>query len=208
MPGDFRIASKKFLLTYAQCPLDKHVVLHALVTLLNRYTPHIRIARELHDDGQPHLHAFIALESKLNKRGNGAERFFDISIAGNTYHPNIESNIRNPQAAFDYVSKDGDTLDHGEPESHIGSKTTSKELWQAALKATTKAEYIEAVQAASARDFIIFNDKVESFAEKKFAPPQPLFEPMQNFNIDAFPQLQQFADQLTDVSKRFRSFFP
>lgn len=200
MPGDFRIASKKFLLTYPQCPVDKHVALAKLVTLLNRYNPHIRIARELHEDGQPHLHAFIALENKLNKRGNNCERFFDIVVNNHTYHPNIESNIRDPKATFDYVSKDGDTLDHGEPEANIGSKATSKELWEAALKATTKDDYLQAVQSASPRDFIIFNDKVESFAEKKFAPPLPLFEPMQNFNIDGFPLLQQFANQITDVS--------
>lgn len=205
---EFRLATSKLLLTYAQCPLSKEDVLDHLRNLLAPYTPHLRVAREQHQDGHYHLHVYVSLERKLFKRGNGAERYFDISRDPHNYHPNIESRIRSPSSTLDYVSKDGDYIDFGSPEETISpTKTTQKELWAAPLQASTPEEFDSLVIEASPRDFIIFNDKIESFKQKKFKPVEPLFEPLQNFDISAYPTLQSFADQLTDVSYFFFFFF-
>lgn len=198
MPA-FRISAKNHFLTYAQCPIPKEDVLAFLVGVFQDFEPHIRVSHELHEDGSSHLHAIVVCLRKFERRGAGAERTFDIERDGHTYHPNYQS-CRDPKAVFDYISKDDDFVDFGNPADHCGTKKSNKEQWAAALETQNKDDFLKAVTQASPRDFIIFNDKIESFAEKKFAPPLPLFEPMEDFDITAFPDLQAFADQLTDVS--------
>lgn len=60
------------------------------------------VARELHEDGNPHIHAWILLDKKVNI---GDPTIFDIDGS----HPNMQgakSNI----AVMKYVTKDGDYI--------------------------------------------------------------------------------------------------
>lgn len=204
MPG-FRISTHGLLLTYAQCPLDKPFVLAHLAALLERYDPHLRIGQERHEDGNLHLHVCIFLGTKLNRRGADCERFFDITHDGHTYHPNIQQNLRNRRAALDYVAKeDDDTLDFGEPDNLVrGGKRNRDDLWQEVHEAATAEEARDKIKEVAPRDSIIFHSQIDGWIEKKFKSTVPEFvlpAEYQNFNIDAFPLLQQFADQITDVS--------
>ncbi|XP_039143985.1 uncharacterized protein LOC120281140 [Dioscorea cayenensis subsp. rotundata] len=52
-----RCSAKNFFLTYPQCSLSKEEALSQLLAIpLPSNKKFIRVARELHEDGQPHLH--------------------------------------------------------------------------------------------------------------------------------------------------------
>lgn len=98
-----RLQGKRYLLTYPRCTLTKEEVLEALQSSLSlkAYT----VARELHQDGTPHVHACIHLESSPNTTNM---RYFDI----HAFHPNIASlkNKSDWERASKYCQKDGDFL--------------------------------------------------------------------------------------------------
>lgn len=92
----FRINAKSFFLTYPQCSLSKQELKDFLDT--KGRSTYILIGRELHEDGQPHLHALVSYEKKLNVK---RETFFDIL----GYHPNIQA-AKNIQALKNYIQKE------------------------------------------------------------------------------------------------------
>jgi len=98
-----RIQGKKFLLTFPQCTLTKEEVSQALESQFT--VKNFTIARELHEDGSPHIHAVIVLESSPNTTNM---RVFDI----NGYHPNIKTlkTTSDVERASKYCQKDGDFI--------------------------------------------------------------------------------------------------
>lgn len=98
-----RLQGKKYLLTYPQCSSTKEEISEALqsVFVVKTFT----IARELHQDGTPHIHAVLVLESSPNTTNM---RAFDV----NGHHPNIKSLKTNAdvERATQYVKKDGDFI--------------------------------------------------------------------------------------------------
>jgi len=102
---DFR--GKSFFLTYPQADLDKTSVLGHLQDLFNRHFKskliEYVIARELHEDGNPHMHCFILLDREC--RAKKDVRLFDI----NGHHPNIQS-TRSCKAVVKYCTKKEDYL--------------------------------------------------------------------------------------------------
>ena len=98
--------AKKFFLTYPQCDLPKQELLDALSSNPDRPIIWAVLSRELHEDGNPHLH--VALEFKAAIRFRRAD-YFDV--AG--YHPNIQS-MRFLWKCLDYVTKsDPEPLTYG-----------------------------------------------------------------------------------------------
>lgn len=181
----FRLQSKHILLTYPRCDVDKNDLLVDLVALLTTYTPHIRVARELHEDGSPHLHAFIRLDRKPNIR---TERFFDLR----GHHPNIDGRIRNPQATFDYVSKDGDYCDHGTP----GTLTTK---WASVISASTAEDFWTSVKEVSPKDFVINHERLEYFASKHYAVASSAYvSPYVPESFDVPQELKDWSAQAFD----------
>lgn len=179
----FRLSSKNVFLTYPRCDSPKEELLAHLVTLLTAYTPHIRVAHELHDDEGHHLHAFIRLERKLDTR---SERFFDYR----GFHPNIVSKIRSLVSVFEYVSKDEDYCDHGQPDP--GSL---KDKWKTIHSSTTAEEFWTSVQELAPRDSILNLEKLEYYVQKKFGEQiLPYQSPWPGFNTAEHPQLQEWAD--------------
>lgn len=151
----FRLSTRNLFLTYPHYTHDKEALLLYLAELLTTYGPHIRVARELHEDGSPHMHAFIRLERKCSTRN---ERYFDHL----SRHPNIVSRIKDLQATFDYVSKGGDYIDHGKPEPDV------KKKWSDLVNCTTAAEFWTTAPMVSPRDFVLNRERLISFAEWKF----------------------------------------
>lgn len=98
-----RLQGKRYLLTYPRCSLTKEEVLEALKNshALKAFT----IASELHQDGTPHVHACIHLESPPNTTNM---RYFDI----HAFHPNIAllKNKSDWDRASQYCKKDGNFL--------------------------------------------------------------------------------------------------
>lgn len=101
----FRISSKSWFLTYPQCPLTKDQVLD-LLKAKNKPIKGIVIARELHEDGHPHIHAFVQLTKEFNCQN---PRFWDLD----KYHGNYQS-AKSLTAVVKYIKKDGDILEFGD----------------------------------------------------------------------------------------------
>lgn len=60
----FRLKGKSLFLTYPQCPLDKAAALEQLLQLLP--VEKALVAEEQHEDGSPHLHAYVKLTKEVN----------------------------------------------------------------------------------------------------------------------------------------------
>jgi len=100
MPSDeFRLQTSTLFLTYPRCDISKETLLEKLQEVLS--IADYAISKELHQDGTPHLHAFIKLSSKLNTRD---PRYLDVD----GHHPNI-TRPRSIKAVVDYILKDGMT---------------------------------------------------------------------------------------------------
>ena len=107
MPSNFQIKQRSFFLTYPNCTLSKEAVRDFLIALgMKEYC----VARELHQSGEPHIHALMMFENKLGSRN---PRVFDIQ----GFHPNIQG-CRSPKSVFTYIRKDGDFI------TNIGYKRT------------------------------------------------------------------------------------
>ena len=86
----FRFYAKNVFLTYPQCPCPKELLLEKLQSLLELQCKpyYILVAKERHQDGNPHLHAMVQCTNKIQTTN---PRFFDLLDSnGHTYHPNIE----------------------------------------------------------------------------------------------------------------------
>lgn len=98
----FRVAAKNFSLTYPQCSITKEALLEHLRT----FTPvYCCVSQELHEDGQPHLHAAISFATKKNIK---AANHFDFSGS----HCNIQS-TRNVKDWIAYVKKENNFVEFG-----------------------------------------------------------------------------------------------
>lgn len=86
-------------LTYPQCTLTKDQAYNHLISLTtgSLTVSRILIAVESHEDGNPHIHAYIQWSGKPCIRN---ERFFDI----NGFHPNIQP-CRSPRNWIKYCTK-------------------------------------------------------------------------------------------------------
>ena len=112
----FDVYSKSWFLTYPKCPLTKEEV-HVLLCAKGRAIHGGVIARELHEDGSPHIHVYLLLEARHRVRN---PTFWDL--AG--YHGNYQ-HAKSYTAVVQYVKKDKDYLEFGDLdlEAKLESKT-------------------------------------------------------------------------------------
>lgn len=99
----FRIAATEFSLTYPQCTLDKSTLLDKLK--LEKNVEYICISRELHEDGNPHLHAHIQFSKRKDIKN---PRYFDFQ----GFHCNIQA-TKDSNAWNKYIKEDEDFLEYG-----------------------------------------------------------------------------------------------
>ena len=100
---DNRIRSARWFLTYPKCPLTKEVLLDALKEKME--VKEYIVAEELHQDGNPHLHAYLLLGSQLRWNAKSAPDYWDVD----GYHPHVEA-CRSWRCVADYCKKDGDYI--------------------------------------------------------------------------------------------------
>ena len=68
------------------------------------------VASEKHEDGSPHVHAFILLDKAFNCQN---ARFWDIHVGDTVYHGDYQK-CRNIDDVVKYIKKDGDILEFGD----------------------------------------------------------------------------------------------
>lgn len=100
----FRIDSKSWFLTWPQCNLSKEDCLEQLQQ--KKKILGAVVCRELHEDGNPHLHAYVLLPKRFNCRD---PRFWDLG----PFHGKYEK-ARNIDHCSKYIKKDGDYIEFGE----------------------------------------------------------------------------------------------
>lgn len=97
---NFQIHSKNLFLTYAECPIDKQIAFDFLTDLLK--PTRLLVAREKHQNGNYHLHAYCSFETAFRTRN---PRFADMQ----GHHGNYQG-CRSPKNVLKYCTKEDDYL--------------------------------------------------------------------------------------------------
>nr|WMX25043.1 AC1 [Sweet potato leaf curl Hubei virus] len=178
-PNRFRINAKNYFLTYPQCSLTKE---EALSQIQNIQTPvnkkFIKICRELHEDGSPHLHVLLQFEGKFQCKNN---RLFDLVSPTRSahFHPNVQG-AKSSSDVKSYIDKDGDTIEWGEFQidgrSARGGQQSANDAYAAALNAGSKSEALRIIRELAPRDFTLQYHNLSSNYERIFAPPTQPYE--------------------------------
>ncbi|ASF23368.1 replication-associated protein [Tomato mosaic Trujillo virus] len=198
--GVFSIKAKNYFLTYPQCSLNKE---EALSQLQNLNTPvnkkFIKICRELHANGEPHLHVLIQFEGKFNCTN---KRLFDLVSPTRSvhFHPNIQG-AKSCSDVKSYVEKDGDTAEWGvfqiDGRSARGGQQTSNDAAAEALNAGTKEEAMKIIKEKLPEKFLFQYHNLSSNLDRIFMKaPEARGSPP--FHLSSFTnvpdEMQEWAD--------------
>lgn len=97
-----QVQAKAFFLTYPQCPLQPDEVL--LLLRACQPVPIVQwvVATELHQDGNPHVHAWIQYEKKITYKTT----LWDLKKDNHVYHGNYQQS-KSSEKCRQYCAKDG-----------------------------------------------------------------------------------------------------
>nr|CAH18740.1 rep protein [Papaya leaf curl China virus] len=191
-PNKFRINAKNYFLTYPHCSLTKEEALSqikALETPTNKLF--IRICRELHEDGTPHLHVLIQFEGKFQCKN---QRFFDLVSPNRSahFHPNIQG-AKSSTDVKAYMEKDGDVLDHGvfqiDGRSARGGCQSANDAYAEAINSGSKAAALNILKEKAPKDFVLQFHNLNSNLDRIFAPPlEVIVCPFLSSSFDQVPE--------------------
>nr|AGS77250.1 AC1 [Mungbean yellow mosaic virus] len=174
--GRFAINAKNYFLTYPRCPLTKEDVLEQLLALSTPVNKKfIRVCRELHEDGEPHLHVLLQFEGKLQTKN---ERFFDLVSPTRSahYHPNVQA-AKSASDVKSYMDKDGDVLDHGsfqvDGRSARGGKQSANDAYAEALNSGSKLQALNILREKAPKDYILQFHNLNCNLSRIFADEVP-----------------------------------
>nr|WER78812.1 C1 [Tomato yellow leaf curl virus] len=190
-PKRFQINCKNYFLTYPKCSLTKE---EALSQLKNLETPtnkkYIKVCRELHENGEPHLHVLIQFEGKFKCQN---QRFFDLVSPSRAahFHPNIQG-AKSSSDVKSYVDKDGDTVDWGEFQidgrSARGGQQSANDAYAAALNSGSKSEALRIIKELIPKDYILQFHNLNSNLDRIFQePPAPYISPFLSSSFNQVP---------------------
>nr|AIY31226.1 AC1 protein [Tomato yellow leaf curl virus] len=178
MPRLFKIYAKNYFLSYPICSLSKE---EALSELKNLETPtnkkYIKVCRELHENGEPHLHVLIQFEGKYECKN---QRFFDLLSPNRSahFHPNIQAGKSSTDVKT-YVEKDGDFIDIGvfqiDGRSARGGQQSANEAYAEALNSGSKSEALNILKEKAPKDYILQFDNLSSNLDSIFSPPLEVY---------------------------------
>ncbi|ADZ96661.1 C1 [Sweet potato leaf curl virus] len=191
--GRFNIKAKNYFLTYPQCSLSKEETLQQLLQL---QTPtnkkYIKICRELHEDGQPHLHVLLQFEGNYQCTN---QRFFDLVSPTRSahFHPNIQR-AKSSSDVKSYVDKDGDTLEWGEFQvdgrSARGGQQTANDAAAEALNAGNKEAALQIIKEKLPEKFIFQYHNLVSNLDRIFSPPPSVYSsPFSSSSFNNVPDI-------------------
>ncbi|AAD39153.1 rep protein [Tomato yellow leaf curl Thailand virus] len=208
----FLINAKNYFLTYPHCSLTKEE--EALSQILNLSTPTnkliIRICRELHEDGTPHLHLLIQFEGKFKCQNN---RFFDLTSPTRSahFHPNIQG-AKSSTDVKAYMEKDGDVLDHGifqiDGRSARGGCQSANDAYAEAINSGSKASALNILREKAPKDFVLQFHNLNSNLDRIFTPPiEEYISPFSSSSFNQVPEeLEEWA--CNNVLSRARPLRP
>nr|QVK80425.1 AC1 [Tomato leaf curl Sudan virus] len=188
----FQINCKNYFLTYPQCSLTKE---EALSQIKNLNTPtnkkYIKVCRELHENGEPHLHVLIQFEGKFKCQN---QRFFDLVSPSRAahFHPNIQG-AKSSSDVKSYIDKDGDTVDWGEFQidgrSARGGQQSANDAYTAALNSGSKSEALRVIKELAPKDYILQFHNLNNNLDRIFQePPAPYISSFLSSSFNQVPE--------------------
>nr|AHA80812.1 replicase [Bhendi yellow vein mosaic virus] len=207
-PNRFKMNAKNYFLTYPKCSLTKE---EALSQIQNLETPtnkkFIKICRELHENGEPHLHVLIQFEGKYKCQN---QRFFDLVSPSRSvhFHPNIQG-AKSSSDVKSYIDKDGDTLEWGEFQidgrSARGGQQTANDAYAAALNAGSKSEALRVIRELAPKDYVLQFHNLNANLDRIFTPPLEVYvSPFLSSSFDQVPEeLEEWvSENVMDAAAR------
>jgi len=143
-------------LTYPQCALERE----QLRDFLLQVAPDCAyiICRELHDDGNPHLHAYVHFGGR---RRFTSDRAFDVE----GYHPNIQK-PRSGADCIKYCRKEDSTPLVSD---NLRDVSESKSGWGDLLQVCeTREQFLEGARKYFPRDYVLSLERLLFFCEWKY----------------------------------------
>ncbi|ADN93259.1 RepA [Digitaria didactyla striate mosaic virus] len=174
LPLSFNVRSQHVFLTYPRCPIPPKDAGSFLKKLCKRYNiQYMYIAQELHQDGEPHLHAFLQFDKVFRTT---SAKYFDFF----EFHPNIQA-ARNPEKTLEYCQKNpADFYEDGvfvKPKASrkrkLASFTRDKKMKQIMANATSRDEYLSMIRKAFPFDWAIRLQQFE-YSAKALFPEAPI----------------------------------
>nr|WKW49313.1 replication-associated protein [Tomato mottle leaf distortion virus] len=195
----FQLNGKNYFLTYPRCSLTKEEALsqlHKLQTPTNK--KFIRVCREFHEDGEPHLHALIQFEGNFRCTN---QRFFDLVSPTRSahFHPNIQK-AKSASDVKAYVEKDGEFVDFGifqiDGRSARGGWQSANDTYAKVLNAGSVYEALNILKEEQPKDFVLQHHNIRSNLERIFPKaPEPWVPPFQLSSFNNVPdEMQEWAD--------------
>ncbi|AXU38898.1 replication associated protein [Hollyhock yellow vein virus] len=207
-PKRFLINSKNYFLTYPKCSLTKE---EALSQLQNLQTPtnkkFIKICKELHENGEPHLHVLIQFEGKYKCQN---QRFFDLVSPSRSihFHPNIQG-AKSSSDVKSYIDKDGDTLEWGEFQidgrSARGGQQTANDAYAQALNTGSKPEALRVLRELAPKDYVLQFHNLNANLDRIFTPPLEVYvSPFLSSSFNQVPEeLEEWvSENVMDAAAR------
>nr|ACV60535.1 AC1 protein [Tomato leaf curl Vietnam virus] len=196
-PNKFRINAKNYFLTYPHCSLTKK---EALSQLKNLETPvnklFIRICREFHEDGTPHLHVLIQFEGKFQCKN---QRFFDLISPSRSahFHPNIQA-AKSSTDVKSYMDKDGDVLDHGlfqiDGRSARGGCQSANDAYAEAINSGSKASALNILREKAPKDYVLQFHNLNNNLDRILPSMEVYVSPFSSSSFDRVPEeLEEWA---------------
>nr|WEF49417.1 C1 [Tomato yellow leaf curl virus] len=178
MPRLFKIYAKNYMFLLPIGSLSKE---EALSQLKNLETPtnknYIKICRELHENGEPHLHVLIQIEGKYQCKN---QRFFDLVSPNRSaiFHPNIQAAKSSPDVKT-YVEVDGDFIEIGvfqiDGRSARGGQQSANDAYAEALNSGSKSEALNILKEKAPKDYILQFHNLSSNLDRIFSPPLEVY---------------------------------
>ncbi len=207
-PKRFRIQAKNFFLTYPKCSLSKEEALSQLQSL---NTPtnkkYLKICRELHENGEPHLHVLIQFEGKYVCTN---QRFFDLVSPTRSahFHPTIQG-AKGSSDVKSYLEKDGDTLEWGEFQidgrSARGGQQSANDAYAQALNTGSKSEALNVLRELAPKDYVLQFHNLNSNLDRIFTPLLEVYvSPFSSSSFDRVPEVLEewVAENVKDAAAR------
>ncbi|AEA76810.1 Rep [Tomato leaf curl Joydebpur virus-India [India/Kolkata/Chilli/2007]] len=207
-PNKFRINAKNYFLTYPKCSLTKE---EALSQLQNLETPvnklFIRVCRELHENGEPHLHVLLQFEGKFQCKNH---RFFDLVSPSRSahFHPNIQG-AKSSTDVRAYVEKDGEFIDFGvfqiDGRSARGGQQSANDAYAEAINSGSKAAALNILREKAPKDYVLQFHNLNANLDRIFTPPPEVYvSPFPSSSFDQVPEeLEEWAaENVVDAAAR------
>jgi len=153
----FRLSARNLFLTYPNCG-DKDALFEFLQSKFPDTLRFLLVAKETHQSGEPHLHAVVSLSRKSNFKRHDC-----LDFSG--HHGDYKA-ARDLDASIAYCKKDDP-----EPKIFGTIEKSTKRKWQDCATAESYESFMDSIAATDFKSFVIFNDKIESFARKRFKTP-------------------------------------